>query len=263
MLKNFIVLSFVLLMLARTSFTQVKDSTTHLKDSATTEAHFSGAISATNNGISLVPTFSLGKPAVLFNLSIGKGRLSFDPDIRFAMEGKPWSFLFWWRYKLLYSGKFKMTVGAHPALNFKTSTVLLNGVSKDLIITRRYMAAELFPNYLLSKTLSVGVYYLYSRGIDKDATRNTHFLTLNGTFSNIQLTDQYFVKFTPQLYYLNQDNVDGYYCTASMTLARKNFPLSLSAIMNKTIKTNIAASKNFVWNLSLVYAFNKKYVEKR
>lgn len=52
-------------------------------------SHFNGAITATNNGISFIPTFSLGKPAVIFDLSVGK-RLSFDPQFRFALEGKPW-----------------------------------------------------------------------------------------------------------------------------------------------------------------------------
>ena len=57
--------------------------------------HFSGQVTVTNNGISLIPSFSLGEPAALFNLSMGRGRFSFDPELRFALEGKPWSFIFW------------------------------------------------------------------------------------------------------------------------------------------------------------------------
>jgi hypothetical protein len=52
-------------------------------------SHFNGAITVTNNGISFIPTFSLGKPAVIFDFSVGQ-RLSFDPQLRFALEGKPW-----------------------------------------------------------------------------------------------------------------------------------------------------------------------------
>jgi aryl-alcohol dehydrogenase-like predicted oxidoreductase len=44
----------------------------------------------TNNGISLVQTFSLGKPAAIVTLSIGKGKLSFEPDLRFSLKEKPW-----------------------------------------------------------------------------------------------------------------------------------------------------------------------------
>jgi hypothetical protein len=231
-------------------------------DSMEIKSHFSGLVTVTNNGISLVPTFSLGKPAVIFNLSAGKGRLSFEPDMRFSLEGRPWSFLFWWRYQLAKSDKFRMHVGAHPAMNFKTSTVILNGISQHQIIARRYLAGELSPNFLLTKKISIGLYYLYSRGLDEGAPKNTHFLTLNSTFSNIRLRHNFFIKFNPQLYYLRQDNKNGYYYTAAVTVARKNVPLSVSSIINKAIRTGIV-SKDFVWNLNLVYSFNKTYARQK
>jgi hypothetical protein len=254
MLKNTRLLVAVFLLLTHLSFSQKIDTIKNIH-------HFSGSFSVTNNGISLIPTFSLGKPATIVSLSMGKGKLSFEPELRFALEGKPWSFLFWWRYNLLNTGKFGIKIGAHPALNFKTSAVTLNGTVKDIITTRRYLAAELSPNYYLSNRISIGVYYLYSRGIDKDATRNTHFLTVNGNFSNIRLNSRFFMKLIPQFYFLKQDKEHGVYFTTALSLAKRNFPLSISAIINKTIKTDISASKNFVWNATLVYSFNKKYIK--
>ncbi len=248
MQKNTTLLFFAFLLLTHFSFSQKEDSTKRL-------FHFSGSVSVTNNGISLVPTFSLGKPAAMGNLSMGKGKLSFEPDLRFSLEGKPWSFLFWWRYKLFKTKKLAINIGAHPALNFKTETVSTNGISKELIVSRRYLAAELTPNYLLSKNISIGIYYLYSHGIDDGTTKNTHFLTLNSNFAHIKVSNQYYIKFTPQLYYLNMDKKDGFYFTSALTVAKKNFPVSLSAIINKTIHTDITASKNFVWNTTLIYAF--------
>lgn len=59
------------------------------KDSSKVIQHFSGSASITNNGISLVPGFSLGRPAALLLLSMGGERFSIDPDIRFALDGKP------------------------------------------------------------------------------------------------------------------------------------------------------------------------------
>jgi len=46
-----------------------------------------------------------------------------------------------------------------------------------------------------------------------------------------------------------------------VALAHRKFPISTMAIFNKTIETNIPGSKDFVWNVSLIYSFNKKYVE--
>jgi len=78
--------------------------------------------------------------------------------------------------------------------------------------------------------------------------------------SNIKLPKQFFMKLTPQCYYFGLDEQDGFYFTGSMTLARRIFPLSISAIINKTIQTDITSSKNSSWNASLIYSFNKKYV---
>lgn len=242
----------VFLLFVHFSFSQKTDSIKRI-------SHFSGAISITNNGISLVPTFSLGKPAAIFNLSMGKGKLSFEPDLRFALEGKPWSFLFWWRYKLLNEGKFRMNIGVHPALNFKAMQLPVNGDTTDVIVARRFLAAELMPTIQLSEKFSVGMYYLYSRGFEKTVAKHTHFLTLNCTISGINFPGKLYMKLSPQFYYLKQDNRDGFYFTSSITVAGRNFPLSVSAIINKSVQSNISGSKDFVWNASLVYSFNKNY----
>ena len=51
--------------------------------------HFNGAVSATNNGISLIPTFSLGKPATIIELNAGGEHLTFEPQFRISLEGQP------------------------------------------------------------------------------------------------------------------------------------------------------------------------------
>jgi hypothetical protein len=243
----------ILLLLLNPAFSQKKDSTR-------SSSHFSGSISVTHNGISLIPTFSLGKPAAIMLLSTGKGRLTFEPDIRLALEGKPWSFLFWWRYKLMNTKKFRVTIGAHPAINFRTFRLPVNGDSADVLVARRFIAAELSPNFQVSKKASIGMYYLVSRGFDKNTPRITHFITVNSVISNISLPGKWYMRFNPQIFYLKQDKRDGFYATATLALARKNFPFSVSAIINKTIESNVTGSKDIVWNTSLVYSFSKKYV---
>ncbi len=83
-------MAFILLIIGQPSFSQTTDSTKHI-------GHFGGGVTVTNNGISLLPTFALGKPAVMFNMSVGGKKLRFQPQLRFSLAGKPWSFLFWWR----------------------------------------------------------------------------------------------------------------------------------------------------------------------
>ena len=247
-------LTIFFLSLTHLSFSQNTDSTKK-------EFHLKGAVTVTNKGISLVPTFTLGKPAAIFDLSLGKKKIFFEPQLRFGLGGKPWSFLFWWRYKAINNNKFALTLGAHPALNFRTDSFLINGTKQAIITSRRYLAGELAPNYFVSKNISVGLYYLYSRGFDYSAPRNNHFVTINSMISNIKLPNDLFIRLHPQVYYLRQDAKDGVYFTSTFTLSGKELPLSLQSIINITIETDIPGSKN-VWNVSLIYSFNKSYVTK-
>ncbi|WP_242120582.1 hypothetical protein [Aestuariivivens sediminicola] len=215
---------------------------------------FSGSVWVTNNGISLVPSLSLEKPATIFNMSMGQGKLSFDPELRFSLEGKPWSFLFWWRYKLIHSGKFKFHIGTHPSFVFKNETVSINGASKNILITSRYWAGEFVPSYGIGEHTRLGIYYLYSRGLNDFATTDTHFLALNSDFSNIKLSDEFYLKFRPQFFYLKLDDRQGTYASSLLTLAKKKFPWSIAAITTKTINSTIK-SKDFVWNVNLIYSY--------
>ncbi|TAE57253.1 MAG: hypothetical protein EAZ89_04060, partial [Bacteroidetes bacterium] len=173
-----------------------------------------------------------------------------------------WSMIFWWRYKVVKTNKFLLQVGAHPALVFRETPMVANGLPDTAMVSRRYIATEVSPNYFVKKYVSIGMYYLYSHGLDAGTTGNTHFVTLNANFSNIRLNKQVYMKFFPQVYYLRMDDKAGFYTTATVTLAHRHFPLSIQSILNQSIHTEIAG-KSFVWNLSLVYAFNQEYVRKK
>jgi hypothetical protein len=246
----------LLLLFLKLSFLSFSQTT----DSTKLPLHVGGAATVTNNGISFIPTFTLGKPAAIFDLSIGR-RLSFEPQFRFALEGKPWSFIFWTRYKLVRTNKVALNVGAHPAILFKTITETTDGVTKEYIRAQRNLAAEFAPNYYFNKNISVGMYYLYGYSLESFAVRNTHFLTLNSSFSNIRLPYKLLFKINPQVYYLNMDKKDGFYCSSVFTLSMKNCPVSVSSLINKAINTEIQ-SKDLVWNISLIYSFGNEYIRK-
>lgn len=248
-----IIFLFILILSFRCCFSQSTDSTQ-------TPSFFRGQINATNNGISLIPTFSLGKPAVLFDLNIGKGRLSFDPMIRFGMNGKPWTFVFWWRYKLIQQKKFTLGLGAHPSVVFRDISVVNNGVVKDYLVAQRYFAWEASPTYVINKNASLGMYYLGSKGLTKDIVQNTTFLAVRGVVNNIKISERFSFGIIPQAYYLKMDDKDGTYVNATINLYKKNFPISLNAIASKAIKTEIAG-KDFLWSVGLVYNINNKYVK--
>ncbi|MEZ0541066.1 hypothetical protein [Fibrella arboris] len=85
------------------------------------DGYLRGSVSSTTNGIAFVPTFSPGRPPTIFELSVGGKRLSFEPPLRCALDGTPWSFLFWWRYEVVTANRFRVRTGAHPALTFSAT----------------------------------------------------------------------------------------------------------------------------------------------
>lgn len=222
----------------------------------TTESgiQFSGNITATNNGVSLVPTFSLGKPAILIDMAIKGKKLSFEPMLNFATDKlKPWGFIFWLRYKIVEKEKFKLKVGAHPSFVFSASEVMENGIKKEVLKVNRYFAAEIAPTYAISKNTSLGVYLLGANQLAVGVIDPTYFVAINSV-STFNLSDKYFLRTIPQLYYLKLGNQQGYYANSNFIIGKMKFPISINGMVSKSIKTEIEVNK-FVWNVGLTYSF--------
>lgn len=248
-------IAFISLVASLPAFAQQQDSLQHVH-------HVSGNVSITQNGISLIPTFSLGKPATIINLSVGNERLTIDPDIRFSLTAQPWTILFWARYRVKNSGRFRLSVGAHPGLNFKESTVLINNDSFHTTITRRFLAAEFSPRLLLGNHITIGTYHLYSHGFDKGTAANNYFATVNASFSDLMFGAGFTASLSPQFYYLAQDERSGFYFNIGASLQHKKSPFYFSGLINRKISGNILAPKDFIWNISLNYAFQRNYVRR-
>jgi hypothetical protein len=136
-------LSFALfLTFSCTVFSQESDSIKRV-------SNFGGSVTITNKGISTIPNLTLGKPAALFTMSAGR-KISFEPEFRFSLEGKPWSFIFWWRYQLYKSDKFITRVGINPSAYFKTTNITIDGVRAEKIIAQRSLSGDLSPTFFLN-----------------------------------------------------------------------------------------------------------------
>jgi len=231
------------------------------KDSLLVKSNFSGLVGLTTNGLSIIPTFALNAPAYNFLLSVSKNKFSFDPDIRMTLDGRKGSMVFWFRYKAVEGKRYNLGVGAHPAFNIQARKILDPGTRQvsEISQLRRFIAAEINQGYQVSKNLRVGVYYLKGFGLQGDAVKSSHFLTLNSTISNIKLGGGSSLQFTPQVYYLKLDKEDGIFYTHTISISKKDLPFLLQSTINKNIKTNINGGDRFQWNVTLFYSFNRKY----
>jgi len=214
-----------------------------------------GNVNVTNRGISLVPALTLGRPAAIFDLGVRKGRMSFEPQLRFALDGKPWSFLLWGRYRAVSGERFSLIVGGHPAFSFKTTTAEVDGRAQDRIEVRRYLAIDATPSWRLSSHASVGGYYLYSNGFDPGAAKHTQMVAARTSLSNVRIFGEFVLQATPQIYYLRTSGQEGTYVGANASIGRRGSPWSIGTIVNQPIRTDVAGGKSFLWNVSANYAF--------
>jgi hypothetical protein len=231
-------------------------------DSTAKPLRINGSIGLTNNGISIIPTFSLNAPATLFNFSIRRNRLSFDPDVRLALDGRKGGMLFWFRYKFIQDKKFNLSAGLHPAYNFALRSITESGKTWEITQARRFIAYEIAPSFVVSKHISVGPYLLRGMGLQKDGPVSTVFLAFNTNISNLAVGKNLRFSWTPQFYYLHLDAKDGFYMANILRLSHTKSPFSLQSVMNKEFKSNISGSKNFAWNIILNYSFAHQYLRK-
>jgi hypothetical protein len=246
-------LFLVLILLHCVTIAQEKDST-RVKE----PFNFGATVTLTTKGISSIPNLTLGKPAAIVYLSMGRA-IKFEPELRWGLNGKPWMFIFWFRYDLVNRDHFFVKLRVNPTVLFNTITVTTNNVTSDIMKASRTLTLDLAPNLLLTKKFSIGPYWMYSYGVEKNAIKNTNLIGLRANLTNVKLSDQYAFRFTSMAYFLKMDADHGYYFNSTLALSKKNCPFSASVLINKVIQTEVPVGEDFLWNVSLIYTFNKLY----
>ena len=225
--------------------------------------NFTAVVTIQSKGISTIPNLTLGKPAIIFDMKLGR-KLTFEPQFRFSLAGKPWAMVFWSRYYQTISKKFKMTYSANHSLSYKSiNSYTTSGTSQEIIRATRYLAGTMLSNYQFNKYIGVDLYLFYTYGIEKFITRNTYMVSFRPSFSNIPISKNIVARVGPEVYYLKMDDKDGVYLNTTFLISKKNYPLSISALINKPLKSGIRSEYDFLWNVGLSYTFNKKYIEAR
>jgi hypothetical protein len=228
-------------------------------DSLRNIATFSGSLGITNNGFSIIPTFSLNSPATNIMLYYRKGRFSFDPDIRLVPDLSKGGLLFWFRYRLIEQKRFSLRVGVHPAFSLVHKTITTNGTDSRITEMLRFAAWEAVPSYQITPKWGISAVYLQGNGLQRNGPQRTHVLFLNNAFSNLNIGGDFRLTLVPTLFWLYLDGDTGSYFTATAILSKKNVPFTLQSTINQTLRANIPGNQNFMWNVLLAYNFSKTY----
>jgi hypothetical protein len=252
----------VIILLSLISLSQILSA--QKNDSTTAKVNsFGGAVTIQSKGISTIPNLTLGKPAAIFDMKVGR-KLTFEPQFRFALDGKPWAMVFWWRYYGSIGNKFKVTFHTNYSLAYKSITYYTSsGTPREIIRTTRYLVAAIQPNYQINKYIGAGMYLFYNHGLESYITQNTVMLSLRPSFSNIPVKKNISVRINPEIYYLKMDDNDGVFFTTRFLISKNDFPLSVSGLITQPLRSNIPSDYDFIWNVGLSYTFNKMYSEAR
>ena len=226
-------------------------------DSTQKTSTFSGAIGITNNGFSIVPSFSLNSPALLFNGAFRKKKFSFEPDFRLAMDAKNGGLIWWFRYQIVQHKKFGIRTGVHPALTIIKRQVTENGKTSEISELLRFAAFEVVPGYQINKHFGVSAMYLQGNGLQDHGPQVTRVLFLNTSITNVSLNQNLMLYTFPTVYYLYTDGFTGSYFTGTVGLVHKKWPVSLQSSINQTFKSNVPGNKDFMWNVTLNYNFKR------
>ncbi|GGD69284.1 hypothetical protein GCM10011514_36750 [Emticicia aquatilis] len=228
-------------------------------DSTKNISSFSGSVGFTNNGFSIIPTFSLNHAAFVTNLSFRKKRFSFDPDIRLVPDAQKGGLIWWLRYRLVDNKKFGLRVGTHPAFTLIRRDDTENGTTKEITEMLRFLAFEVVPSYQFNNKFGVSAMYLQGNGLQKHGPQLTRVLFLNTSITNVGLGKNLSFNLFPSVYFLYTDGYRGDYLTVTGALFHKKLPFSLQSTINQTFTSNVPGNKDFMWNITLNYNFKKIY----
>lgn len=220
-------------------------------DSTAKKLQAAASVSINSNGIASIPAFSLDKPAVIASLSFIKGRFSYDPVLAYGLNMKPWFVDNWLHYKIINMPEFILRTG----LNFSTFFSQSRMEGATILRGERYFAGELAGFYKIGTNNTLSLMYWSDNGIEP-GTISGHYISLADEIADVRLGDNFLFGAAGQLFYINYDGPnDGLFISPRVSLAIRDFPVSVYLQATQVLTSNITPSPGFKWNAGLQYNF--------
>ncbi len=207
------------------------------------------SVSLNSNGIAYIPAFSLDKPALIGAFSLVKGRFSYDPQLCYGLNLKPWIVDNWFHYKIVDRPVFEFKAGAVISSFFSEYET----DSETILQAQKYLALEFTSTYKFNPNTSLAFTYLLDRGQDPGTTQG-HFFNLQADKSDISIGKMGLLSASVQLFYINYTgNSDGLFTAGNISASLRNIPFSVFAQLIQAITSNITPFPEFKWNVGLAY----------
>lgn len=218
-------------------------------DSLKTKLMAQASVSLNSNGISSIPAFSLGDPAIIANLALTKNRFSYEPVLAYGFDLRPWFIDNWLRYKIINRPAFELRTGFNASSFFSEFEV----EDTSTWHAQRYFAFELTGTYKFSANSSLALMYWNDRG-QEPGTIKGHFINVVYDRSNMALGKQVLLGINIQLFYLDYTGEnDGLFVSPRVSLGLRDLPFSVFFQATQALVTNIDPWPEFQWNVGLGY----------
>jgi hypothetical protein len=208
-------------------------------------------VSVNSNGIAPIPAFAYGKPTAMANILLEKNRFSYNPQLSYGFNIKPWIIDNWFRYKWIARPKFELRTGLNLSMFF--SEYKPPEPDEAMWRGQRWVAIELAGLFRLSGTSTLSLMAWYDKGLETG--------TISGCFINfifdktdIRIGKKILLALNLQTFYINYtDENDGFFVAPKITFSVKRIPVFLLGQVIQPLSTNISPSPGLQWNIGIGY----------
>lgn len=220
-------------------------------DSTRTKLKVSGNVSINSNGIAPIPSFSLGRPALIAAFTVQKKRFSYDPQVAYALDIKPWIIDNWVHYRLIYKPKFELRTGVDFSMFFSD----YDAGDYKIMQGQQYITFEIAGIFKFTPESTLSLMYWSDNG-QGHGTIKGNFYNMVYDQTDIAIGKSVLLAATFQVFYIGYTGLnDGLFVAPRIASSVRNIPLSLFLQVTQSLKSNIEPNPGFRWNAGLAYLF--------
>jgi hypothetical protein len=220
-------------------------------DSSKAKLKFTGNLSLNSNGFALIPSFSLNKPAFIAAFTLQRSRFSYDPQIAYGLNVRPWTIDNWLHYRPIQKPRFELRTGVDFSMFFSEfdtgDTKILQG--------QQYITFELAAIYKLSPKSTFSLMYWNDNGQDPGSIKGNFYNSVYER-TDIAIGESILLSGSLQFFYIGYTgNNDGLFISPRIASSVDNIPLSLYFQATQALSSNFEPYPGFKWNVGLAYIF--------
>jgi hypothetical protein len=220
-------------------------------DSTGSKLRVSGSVSLNSNGIAPIPAFSLDKPALIGAVSLQKRRFSFDPQIAYGLDMRPWIIDNWLHYRLINKQKFELRAGVDFSMFFGE----YDAGDYKILQGQQYLTFELAGIYRFTPKSILTLMYWSDNGQDHGTIKGNYYNMMYER-NDIEIGKNVLFSAGLQLFYVGYTGKnDGLFVSPKIASSLKSLPLSLFLQVIQPLSSNIEPYPGFRWNLGMAYLF--------